>query len=349
VNTEAAIRSPLRASGHALTITGIALLVTLAIGSLLILVAGKSPAHVWFAMVTRVGSDPYLVGQVLYKATGLALCGLAFGLARDAGLFNIGIEGQLTAGILACAVVGQALPEGTPAILAIPLCTLAAMAAGAAIGGTIGALLVYRGAHEVITSIMLNAIVVGVALWIGNAVLFRGGVTRGATIVPGAVLPQLPLGGSSANLSIVLALLAVVVMWWLRARSTWGVAWRTVGLDEAAARSVGIRVARVHLLAMLGSGALAGLAATNFVLGHKHAFEEGLGRGTGFLGIAVALLGRLHPIGIGLAAIFLGALSVGGLAVGDLVPKELTEMLQGIVVIAVVATAAWHERWAARP
>jgi simple sugar transport system permease protein len=95
---------------------------------------------------------------------------------------------------------------------------------------------------------------------------------------------------------------------------------------------------------MTGAGALAGLCAANFVLGHKHAFEEGLGRGTGFLGISVALLGRSHPLGVAGAALVLGFLSVGGLAVGDLVPKELTEMLQGIVVLAVAAAGPWVRR-----
>ncbi|MGN6108442.1 MAG: ABC transporter permease [Kofleriaceae bacterium] len=319
----------------------IALLASLAVGSLLMLIAGVAPGRVWWAMIERTASDPYLLGQVLYKATGLALCGLAVALALDAGLFNIGAEGQLTAGVLACAVLGAALPEGTPWIFAVPLCLIAAAAAGGLVGGLVGVLRAKRGAHEVLTSIMLNAIIAGVALWLGNAVLFRGGTTRGGQIVEGAQLPQLGLGGSSANASLVLAAAAVAAMWWLRSRTTWGQAWRAVGQDAAAARSVGISVPRVQMLAMAGSGALAGLAAANFVMGHKHAFEEGLGRGTGFLGISVALLGRSSPIGVAIAALLLAFLSSGGLAVADLVPKELTEMLQGVVVLAVAAAGPW--------
>jgi len=322
----------------------VALLASVAIGSLLMLIAGKAPGHVWASMVTRTFGDPYLLGQLLYKATGLALTGLAVALALDAGLFNIGAEGQLTAGVLACAVVGVSLPEGTPAVIAIPLCLLAAAAAGGAVGATIGVLRVTRGAHEVITSIMLNAIVAGVALWIGNEWLFRGGTTTGAKIAPGATLPQLGFGGSSVNASLVLAVLAVAAVWWMRTRTTWGQAWRAVGQDPAAARSVGISVGRVQILVMTGSGALAGLAAANFVMGHKHAFEEGLGRGTGLLGISAALLGRMHPIGVAVAALVLGFLSSGGLAVADLVPKELTEMLQGVVVLAVAAAGPWVRR-----
>jgi simple sugar transport system permease protein len=205
---------------------------------------------------------------------------------------------------------------------------------------------VYRGAHEVITSFMLNAIVGGLGLYLGNEAIFRPGTTSGPPIVAGAELPDLGLGGSSANLALVLALGLVALVWWLRDRTTLGVAWRAAGKNPEAARTAGIDVGRVQLLAMTASGALAGLAATSFVMGHGHVFEEGLGRGTGFIGISAALLGRSHPVGVVFAALVLGFLSAGGLAVGDLVPKELTEMLQGVVVLAVAATSAWLRRTA---
>ncbi|HEY5926049.1 MAG TPA: ABC transporter permease, partial [Kofleriaceae bacterium] len=322
----------------------IALLVSVAAGSVLMLLAGKAPGTVWWAMISRTVTEPYALGQVLYKATALVLTGLAVSVALDAGLFNIGGEGQLTAGVLASSVVGAALPESTPAVVALPLCVLAAAGAGGLIGFAIGVARAVRNAHEVVTSIMLNFIVAGVTLWLGNAVLFRGGTTRGDAIAPGAELPNLGLGGSSANASLFLAIGVVVLVWWLRSRTTWGQAWRAVGADPEAARCVGIDVRRAQVLLMTGAGALAGLASTTFVLGHKHAFEEGLGRGMGFLGIAVALLGRSHPIGAAGAALVLGFLSSGGLAVGDLVPKELTEMLLGIVVLAVACSAAWVRR-----
>jgi ABC-type uncharacterized transport system permease subunit len=322
----------------------IALLASIAIGSVLMLIAGKAPAHVWWEMLTRTASDPYLFGTVLYRATGLALTGLGVAIALDAGLFNIGAEGQVTAGVLVSALVGTSLPPATPAVLAIPVCLIAAAAAGGAIGGVIGVLKVWRNAHEVITSIMLNAIVIGVALYIGNRVLFRGGTTTGAPIAPGAELPQLGIGGSPANASIAIAALGIVLVWWLRSRTTWGQAWRAAGQSPEAARTTGISVGRVQILVMTGSGMLAALAAANLVMGHKHAFEAGLGAGTGFLGISVALLGRMHPIGVAFAALLLGFVSAGGLAVADLVPKELIEMLPGVVVLAAAAAGPWVRR-----
>ncbi len=322
----------------------LALLVSIAIGSILMLVAGKSPGHVWWDMLIDTLGDPYRRGQLVYRATGLMLTGLSVSVALDAGLFNIGGEAQVTAGVLACSVVGTALPVTTPAILAIPACVIAAALAGAAVGASIGALKVVRNAHEVITSIMMNAIVIGLALFAGNHALFRGGTTHGASIAPGAELPHLGSSGSSANLSIVIALACVGLVWWLRERTTWGTAWRAVGADPEAASATGISVGKVRFYAMTGAGALAGLAAANFVMGHKHAFEEGLGRGYGLLGISAALLGRVHPVGVALATLVLGFLAEGGQAVGREVPKELTEMLQGVVVLAIACAAPWVKR-----
>ncbi len=335
---------PAQSTRRELQAAVIALLASLAIGSLLMLIIGESPGDVWGTMVVRTVGESYWLGQVLYKATALALTGLAVSIALDAGLFNIGGEAQLTAGVLACAGVGLALPADTPAFIAVPACVLAAAAAGALIGGVSGIMKVARDAHEVLTAIMLNAIVAAVALWAGNAVLFEGGTTRSREIAVGARLPQLGFGGSAANASLFLAIAVVALVWWLRARTTWGQMLRTVGRNPDAARTLGIDVGRVRVLAMMAAGAVAGLAAVGFVLGHKHAYEEGLGRGVGFLGIAAALLGRSHPIGIGIAALVLGFLSVGGLAVADKIPKELTEMLQGVVVLSVACAGPWVRR-----
>lgn len=327
-----------------LTAVAIAVGVTLAIGSTLMMVAGASPGHVWFEMASRIASSRYAIGDVLFKATAIALTGMAVSLALDAGLFNLGVEGQLTAGVVACAVVGSALPMQTPAVVAIPLCALASALAGAFIGALIGVLRVTRDAHEVITSFMFNAIVVGFALWLGNAVLFQNGTTTGPAIVPGAELPQLSLGGSSVNAALAAACAAAVGLWYLRSRTTWGWAVRTVGRNPETARAVGISLARVQIGVMAVSGALAGLAATNFVLGRAHAFQDGLGRGAGLMGVSAALVGRLHPIGVVFAALGLGFLSAAGLVAGELVPKELSEMLQGVALLAIAIAVPFVRR-----
>jgi len=295
--------------------------------------------EVWCAMLGRTLGDPYAVGQVLFKATPLVFTGLAVSLALRAGLFNIGGEGQMVAGSLACAVVGAALPAATPAPLAIPLCLLAAAGAGGLLGAATGALRAYRGAHEVIVAIMLNAIVAGVALWLGNAGLFVGESTHTAPIVAGAQLPALGIAGSAVNASALVAVAVAAGVWWLGERTRVGLDWRIVGASPAAAENAGLPVARAVVAAMATSGALAGLAAANFVQGYKHVYEAGVGRGAGFLGVAVALLGGAHPAGVVAAALLLGFLSHAGLVVADLVPKDLVDVLQAVIVLAVAATA----------
>jgi simple sugar transport system permease protein len=321
------------------TIAGIALLVALAAGSLLMIAARRSPLDVWTAMFVRTLGDPYAVGQVLFKATPLVFTGLAVAVALRTGLFNIGGYGQVVAGSLAAAAAGAALPAATPSLVAIPVCLVAAAAAGGALGALTGALRAYRGAHEVIVAIMLNAIVGGGALWLGNAALFIGDSTRTATIVPGATLPALGMAGSAVNASAFLALVAAGAVLWFAARTRWGLDWRAVGQNPGAAEAAGIDVGRAGVTSMAASGALAGLAAANYVLGYKHAYEDGVGRGAGFLGVAVALLGRGHAVGVIGGALLLGFLSHAGLVVSDLVPKELVDVLTAVIVLAVAATA----------
>jgi general nucleoside transport system permease protein len=327
-----------------LTIAAIALLVAMAVGSLLIAIGGKSPLEVWGALLGRTLGSPYGIAQVLFKATPLVFTGLAVALALRVGLFNIGVEAQMVCGFLACAAVGAELPAGTPAVVAIPLCLAAAAVGGAAIGGLTGALRIFRGAHEVIVAIMLNAIVAGLALWLGDAGMFVGETTRSPDIVAGARLPSLGVAGSALSVAALLAVAAAGGVWWFIARTRAGFEWGAVGAAPGAARTTGIDPRRAVIAAMAFSGALAGLAAAHFVLGYKHCYEDGLGRGAGFLGVAVALLGRGHPGGVVAGALLIGLLSHGGLAVADLVPKELVDVLQGVIILAVAVAAPLARR-----
>ena len=317
----------------------VALLVAAAAGSILIMIAGASPLDVWIAVIDRTVGDPYAWGQILAKATPLVFSGLAVAVALRAGLFNIGGEGQMIAGCLACGAVGASLPAGTPAVIAIPACTLAAALAGGAIGALTGALRAYRNAHEVIVAIMLNAIVAGVALWIGNTWLFTGGVTAGPPIARGAELPALGIAGSSANVSVFLAALAAAATWWWFERTRTGAEWRWVGQGARAAAAAGVRVPRAYVWSMAAAGALAGLAATHAVMGWRHAYQDDLVRNLGFLGVAVALLGGGHPLGVVIAALFIGFLQNAGLASEDLVPKSLFDVLSALIILALAAAS----------
>ena len=310
-----------------------ALLVAIAAGSVLIIVARASPIEVWQTLLARTFGDAESIGQVIFRATPLVFTGLAVAVPLRAGLFNIGAEGQMIAAAVACAVIAALLPASTPAVLAIAAAIATAMAAGAAVGATTGALRVYRGAHEVIVAIFLNAIIGGVALWLGNRSLFVGDATRTATIVPAAVLPDLGIARSSASVSAIGAVVAAGLIAWLLARTTAGFVWRATGRGLEAARAAGFAVDRARVSSMAVAGAMAGLAGAHFVLGHKHAYEDGLGRGVGFVGVAVALLAQGSALGIVVSALLFGVLAQGGLGVAELVPKEMVDVLQAVVVL----------------
>lgn len=321
----------------------VALLVSLLAGSVLILLTGQSPLDVFSLLLEKTWTESYGFGQVIYYSTPLILTGLAVALAFKVGLFNIGAEGQMIIGSFATGLCAMALPEATPGLVAIPLSIAAGMVAGGLFGAIPGALKAYYGAHEVINTIMLNFIAAAIVLWLGNEVFFVSETTRTQEIIESARLDSLgPLEPSNANTSIVLAVLLAIVVQFFLTRTRRGYEWRAVGLNLRAAENGGIAVKTTIIGAMAASGALAGAVGANYVLGSKHYFENGMGAGAGFMGIAVALLGRNHPLGIIAAALLFGTLQSGGLAIqleAD-VPKELVNVLQAIIILSVAASAA---------
>lgn len=326
----------------------VALTVAALAGALLTIVVGQSPLEVYSRLILRTLGDEYSLGQVIFKSTPLIMTGLAVALAFHVGLFNIGAEGQMVVGSFATALCGMALPAGTPWPIALPLCVAAGMLAGGGLAAIPGFLKARYGAHEVINTIMLNFIAMAVVLWLGNEFLFLPETQHTADIAPSAHLSPLGSSGSAANTSFFLAIVAAVLVHLFLQKTRLGFEWRAVGLSPRAAENGGVHVNHAIIGGMAMAGALAGMCGANFVLGYKHYFEEGMGRGAGFMGIAVALLGRNHPIGIIAAALLFGTLSQGGLAVNSLVPKELVDVLQAVIILTVAATAATMRRRFAR-
>lgn len=319
-----------------------ALLIAAVVGDLLILSFGQSPSDVFRLLIEGTWGNAYGLGQVLYKATTLICTGLAVALGLRAGLFNIGAEGQLAFGGFAAAVMGLWLPGATPALLAIPLCIAAACAGGAAVGAVPGALKARFGASEVIVTIMMNFIVAAFLNWIVATRLNVAESLHTPEIHAGAVsrlADAFPVfHGSAANFTILVALGAAALVGWYLFRTRAGYELRAVGLQPDAAEYGGVKVGGVWFRTMLLAGALAGLGGINYVLGYKQYYEEGFAAGAGFLGIAVALVGRNHPLGIVIAALLFATLSQGALAVNALVPKQMVDVLTAIVIIAVAAT-----------
>ena len=329
----------------------LAVVLALVVGAGFIAAVGKDPFAVYGHMATGVFGNWYGVGQVLFRATPLIFTGLAVALAFRAGLFNIGAEGQLVIGAFAAGVVGAAFPQ-LPAVLLLPLTLLSGMAA-AALWALPPALLKARvGAHEVINTIMMNFIALALVQYLGHFA-FEHATVHTAPIGEGAKIARfeqfLPVfQGSPLNLSLVLALACAALVGWLLWRTRFGYELRAVGLSPSAAEYAGIDVPRTWIVALCLSGALAGLVGANFVQGYKGYFESGFSAGIGFLGIAVALLGRNHPIGVVIASVFFAALGYGGLVINTEVPKELVEILQAIVILFAITLHVVFERMLSR-
>ena len=320
----------------------VALLIAILVGDVLILSFGQSPAAVYELLLSGTWGNAYGYGQVLYKTTVLTFTGLSVAMALRAGLFNIGAESQLAAGGFAAALLGLVLPAGLPALLVLPLYIVVAGMAGAVVGGIPGALKAKFGAHEVITTIMLNFIVLALLNYListrfnvedtlHTAEIRSGTLSRLSDYIPA-------FHGAAANTVLLLALVVVALAWVFLFRTRYGFELRAVGLQPRAAEYGGIDVGGMWWRAMAISGGIAGIGGLNYVLGYKHYYEEGFGAGAGFLGIAVALVGRSHPVGVVIAAVLFATLSQGGLAVNALVPKQMVDVLQAVMIIS-MATA----------
>ena len=315
------------------------------ISALVILAIGQSPMEALRTMVTGALGSAYGWGYTLYYATSFMFTGLAVTVAFHASLFNIGGEGQAQLGGLGVALVCLFIPW--------PHWTLAlpgAMIAGAVFGAAWAAIPAYlqakRGSHVVITTIMFNYIAAALIVYMLVNVLRPAGQMDPATArFPEATnLPTLhEIPGLSAifdkqipaNVTLFVALLACWLVWLLLWRTRLGYEIRAFGRSEPAALYAGISPVRVTMIAMLISGALAGLMSINNVMGESERLLQNSTEGAGFIGIAVALMGRNHPIGVFLAAILFGFLFQGGAELGlwTSIPIELRTVVQGLVIL----------------
>ena len=327
----------------------VAVAVSFLVGGLVVTAIGESPLRVYAILFRGAFGGVDAIGHVLFNACPLVFAGLAVAFAFRAGLFNIGGEGQLYVGSFFCAWAGLRL-TGLPPIVVVPALVAASAAGGALWAAVPGVLKARFGVHEVINTIMMNFIAIGFTSYLVINVFKEFGqmTPQTAEIAAAGHLPRLagalhPLGiplpnANPLNASIFIALAAVWVAWFILHRTTLGYEIRAVGLNASAAEYAGINVRRTVVLAMVLSGAFAGLVATNEVMGFRHRFLDNFSGGVGFMGIAVALLGKNTPLGVLLAALLFGVLNTGALEVDVFtdVPRELILVLQAITIILVV-------------
>ncbi len=331
------------------------------VAGLVVLGIGENPlAATRHLVFGSLGSGEGL-GFTLFYATNFIFTGLAVAVAYHAGLFNIGGEGQATLGGLGVAIVG--LEAGVlPAVLAIPLAILAAAAFGAAWAFIPGYLQARRGSHIVITTIMFNWLASVLLVYLLVNVLREPGSMNPETpgFAPQVQIPFLhdvlarlgiTIPPSQLNLSFVLALAAAYGVWLLIYRSRLGYAIRVVGANPQAAVYAGISPERVTIVAMLLSGALAGGLAVNELMGYQHRLLLEFTAGYGFVGIAVALMGRAHPVGIVLASLLFGMLYQGGAELAFEQPKITRDMIVvigGVIILFAGALDGLFRRLVAR-
>ncbi|MFZ5752200.1 MAG: ABC transporter permease [Pseudomonadota bacterium] len=323
----------------------VSLLLAAFISALVILSIGQDPAEALRVMVQGSLMSAYGWGYTLYYTTSFIFTGLCVTVAFHAGLFNIGGEGQAQLGGLGVALACLLIPWPHWS-LALIGASLAAAAFGAAWAAIPAWLQAKRGSHIVITTIMFNYIAASLLVYLLVDVLRPAGqmdpasanfpaTTRLPTLneIPG--LNLIFTKGVPANVTLFIALAMAAVVWALLWRTRLGYQIRAFGKSEAAARYAGIDATRIIMTAMLLSGGLAGLMAINNVMGEAGRLLGNSASGAGFIGIAVALMGRNHPVGIVLAALLFGFLFQGGAELGlwTKIPIELRTVMQGLVIL----------------
>jgi simple sugar transport system permease protein len=321
-----------------------AILLAALIGAIILLISGQNPLEAYSALIRGSFGSERAFGRTLEKATPLIFGGLAVAFAFKGGLFNIGGQGQLIMGAIVAAALGFGI-SGLPFIIHMPLALLGGALIGGLYAAIAGALKAYTGAHEVITTIMLNFIAINITDFLANGPWKdQGIVARTPAILETAAIPvvgNIPVG-------FLIAVLVVFVIWYVLFRTTLGFEIRTIGLNPDAAHYAGIRVAQMTVVTLGISGFLAGMGGAVESLGVVGRFQPGFNIGLGFDGITIALLARLNPLAIIPSAILIGAMQAGSsqMQFDAGVPFEIIDVIQALILFFV--SAEMIVRWLLR-
>jgi ABC-type uncharacterized transport system permease subunit len=332
---------------HELFFPIVAVLSAFVVGGIFVLIIGDSPIDTYRLLIGSALWWPDGIGYTLFYATPLIFTGLAVSVAFRAGLLNIGAEGQLYVAAFATAWFGITF-AGLPPLLLVPLCCLAAAGAGALWGAIPGVLKARFGSHEVINTIMMNFIAVALASYFtqyhyrtpGDPIMESAPIGANAHIARlGQFIPGFP-ERIPLNVAFLFALLACALVYLFLWHTKWGYEIRATGSNPSAAEYGGIAIRKQIVLAMAISGGLAGCVGINEVLGYRHLYYDGFSDNYGFTGIAVALLGRNHPVGVLFAALLFAMLTRGGVPVDAFtqhVTKDIVQILQATIILFVAA------------
>lgn len=332
----------------AMLIPFLAILTAVVLGGIIIALVRGNPFLAYYGLIQGSFGSTRALSETAVWATPYIFAGLAVALAFKGGLFNIGAEGQLALGATFSALIGYALPGwlgfDIPAIIHLPLAVIVGMAMGAFWAAIPGFLKAYTGGHEVINTIMMNYIALNTISFLLNGPMKdrdpNNVIARTPLIADSARMPTI-FEGLRIHWGFILALLVAYLVWWVLNKTTLGFEIRTVGANPDAAKYAGINVKRTIILTMALSGMLAGLAGTIEVTGLNYRHELGFSIGYGFDAIAIALLGKSHPLGVVLASILFAAMRNGATRMQFLtqMPVDLISMLQALILLFVAADA----------
>ena len=334
--------------GRQLLVTAIAILLGLFVGGILMILSGvigpaqtfdlSLPITAYSAMLEGALGGPKAIANTLNAATPLIFTGLSVAFGFRAGLFNIGANGQFLIGAFCAAIVGTAV--GLPFPIALALAVLGGALGGAAWGFIPGALKAWRGAHEVVVTIMLNSVAYLLLNLLASSIFKDPTATfpRTPDIGAGAVMPII-LPDTRLHAGILVALVTAIAVWFVLFKTTLGFEIRTVGANASAARYAGIRPALITVLTMSIAGGLAGLGGSVEILGITKNYPAEYIVNYGFGGIAVALLGRAHPLGVVGAALLFGIMSAGAGSMqrATEIPVDIIAIVQGVILLFVAA------------
>ncbi|MCP4298816.1 MAG: ABC transporter permease [Proteobacteria bacterium] len=328
-----------------ITLPLMAVLTSLVVGAFIILSIGENPLDAYWLFLTKSLFTVNGISYTLFYATPLIFTGLAVAFGFHCGLFNIGGEGQLYIGSMALTLVAIWL-DGMSAWFLVPICIIVAFVSGGIWGGIPGFLKAKFGGHEVINTIMMNFIAFSIVNYFvvgpfhreGTQVLETDFIPEAARVFRFSdIFPFIP-EYVPLNFGFILALLTCVFVYLLLWKTKWGYEIRAVGISNSVSYYAGIPVNKNVVLAMFLSGGFAGLVGIHEIMGYKYTFHDGFSGGVGFIGIAVALLGRNHPFGVVMGALLFGALNRGGLFLDmefDRLSRDFVMVLQGVIVLFV--------------
>ncbi|MBL7129266.1 MAG: ABC transporter permease [Ignavibacteria bacterium] len=314
---------------------------TFIITALLMVVLGKDPFEIFSVMFEDVFTSGYGIGQTLFKTTPLIICGCGLAICFHASLFNIGAEGQLNAGSFIIGITAVYFSD-LPFVLLFPLCLVCGFVVSGFFGLIPALIKIKKGVSEVITTIMLNFVVLALVNYFLIDFFAVKSTLRTIKIPENIMIPKLSeysdfFQGSSLNLTFFFALFLAFIIYILIYKTKFGYDLRAVGFNETASKYIGLKINKIIIAAFVIGAGITSFVGINFIMGYKGYYELGFSNNLGFTAIAVTLLAKNNPIGIIFAALLFGILDYGGLAINLIIPKEIMLVVQGIIILTILS------------